>query len=384
MPKATPTVLLVDDDQGVREGLNRLLIRDGFAVLMAEDGPTALDRLKAPGVDLVILDLDMPGMSGLEVCSSFKATPIGVDTPVLFLTGSHMENAYDRAIEVGADDFLAKPVRWPELRLRVRALLRLGETLKSLRKGIATIQEQHQEIREGLAMKERLHAFLVHDLKNPISVIRLKAEMMMDMGGETARLDGWETIYHHAEHLMRLVTGWLDYKQADVAGIRPRLMETGLREFLNEVLGRNGLWMNVREIRGSVQVDAELGRVQLDRGLMDRVFTNLLDNAIKYAPPRSEILLEARVEAGRLRLKVSDQGPGIPEEMRETIFDLYAQLEATNARASARESRGMGLAFCRLAAEAHGGKVFAEERPGGGTSLVVDLPLSLARAESGE
>ena len=175
---------------------------------------------------------------------------------------------------------------------------------------------------------------------------------------------------------MKLVTGWMDFMRSEDVGLHPRLTKVDPLVFLEDLLQRHAVWFQVRHLKGAVKVQDGFSELSMDPTIMERVLGNLLENCIRYSPEGGEILVEARrIDGAQVRLEVSDRGPGIPAHLRHAIFDMYVQLEAASSQTSARESRGLGLAFCRLAAEAHGGKIWAEDNPAGGTRFVIEMPL---------
>jgi len=370
------TILVVDDDPLIREALRRQLRRAGYAMEAAESGSEALEYAKQSAADLAILDVRMPGLSGFETCRLLKAVEGWESVPVLVLTGGQEETDYQGALEAGADDFLTKPVLFQELVLRIHSLIRLKRLQTSLRDSVATIQAQQEVILRDKAMREKLEAFLLHDLRNPISSILLQAELELERTDrQPEATDAWGRILHHAERLKKLVAGWMDFMGTESVGLKLKRVKVDTRAFLEELVQRHSIWFQVRRLRGSVKVQEELAELSLDPAIMERVLGNLLENCIRYSPEGGEILLEARLGGEDVvHLELSDQGPGIPPLQRESIFDMYVQLEAASNQVSVRESRGLGLAFCRLAVEAHGGAIWAEDNPAGGTRFVIQVP----------
>lgn len=371
------TILVVDDDALIREALRRQLRRAGYSMEAAESGTKALAYAEQSAADLVILDLKMPGMSGFETCKRLKAMKGWENVPVLILTGDQDEADYEGALAAGADDFLTKPVLFQELMLRIHSLLRIRRFLADLRESVATIDAQREVILRDKAMREKLQAFLLHDLKNPISSILLQAELKVGASQEeTEEGIAWGRVLHQTERLMKLVTGWMDFKRSEEVGLHPRLTKVDTQAFLEDLLQRHAIWFQVRHLKASVKVQEGLSELSLDPTIMERVLGNLLENCIRYSPEGGDILIEARLaDDTRVRLEVSDRGLGIPLQQRQSIFDMYIQLEAASNQVSARESRGLGLAFCRMAAEAHGGEIWAEDNPAGGTRFVIEMPL---------
>jgi signal transduction histidine kinase len=367
------TILVVDDDRNVCAALSRQLTRAGYLPHCVADGPSALAFAAGGTADLVIMDLLMPGMTGLDACRSLRALPGWAEIPVLILTGTHDPETYAQALDCGADDFLTKPVRTEELLLRVKSLIRIRGLLADLRTSVATIGAQNEIILQNRAAQERLQAFLLHDLKNPIGGILLQAEMMVEQDGPA--LAPWKRILAGAEHLLSLVMSWMDHIKAEQTGIHPDLADVELQPFLQRILARHELWFKVR----SIQADLELGAPgithPMDPILMERVLTNLLDNCLRYSPDGGTLTLGARrLESGALLLHLSDQGPGVPLDLRERLFDIYTQLETSTSHSQNRLNRGLGLAYCRTAVDSHGGRIWVDDNPGGGSRFNIELP----------
>ena len=366
------TILVVDDDRNVCAALKRQLTQAGYFAHSVNDGASALEVAEAGGVDLVILDLLMPGMDGFETCRALRALPGWEGIPVLMLTGTQETALFAKAIESGADDFLTKPVLTEELLLRVQSLIRVRGLLASLSEGAATIQAQNDFIVKNREAREKLQAFLLHDLKNPIATILLQSELQLELEPGSAP---WAHTLSAAEHLLKLVASWMDHIGAEAQGVQPNLAAVGIRPFLEAILARHELWLRVRKLRGLILMDDDLLTHAMDPALMDRVLGNLLDNSLRFSPDGGTLSLSAaRTSAGGLRLEVMDQGPGVPPAMRERLFDPYAQMETLAATGRDHQNRGLGLTFCKIAVESHGGRIWVDEHAGGGSRFTIELP----------
>jgi signal transduction histidine kinase len=366
------TVLVVDDDLNVCAALQRQLTRAGYLVHCVHDGASALAVAPFGGVDLVILDLLMPGMNGFETCRALRAIPGWEEIPVLILTGTKETELFAQAIDSGADDFLTKPVLTDELLLRVQSLIRVRGLLAELREGAATIQAQNDLIVQVREAKEKLEAFLLHDLKNPIATILLQAELRLELEPDS---EPWALTLAHAEHLLKLVASWMDHIRGEAQGVQPDLVLVAIRPFLEGILARHELWLKVRNIRGLIDMEDDQLAHSMDPVLMGRVLGNLLDNSLRYSPDGGTLSLSAaRTAKGFLRLEVMDQGPGVPPEQRERLFDLYARLEPQTPSRGDHQNRGLGLAFCKIAVASHGGRIWVDNHPGGGGRFTIELP----------
>lgn len=374
------TILIVDDEAMVRGSLGRLLGRAGYSVRFAEDGKAALAAFETPGVDLVLLDLNMPGLSGFETCRRIRNLPTGTDVPILMLTGQVGEDVYREALASGADDFLNKPIQFPELLLRVASMLRLGSLLDTLRRSVGTLQIQCEALHTARKERDHINSFLLHDLKSPVSTILLQAEMMRetaDFGPEHRQ--AWDTVFEAAAHAKKLVAGWLDFSTWEALGFEINILPVAVPQLLRALQTHVEPWLQHKNLRFETLCDPSLSVVHLDEIAMIRVLRNILDNCVRHAPSGSTLTLSltSTSEQGP-RFQIQDQGAGVPPEARQAIFDLFTQLEAASSREPRHHHHGMGLAFCKLAVEAHGGHIWVEDAPGGGACFVIELPPSRA------
>ena len=248
--------------------------------------------------------------------------------------------------------------------------------ITELRAAHLELQRVNSSLQETQRLKDEISAFVVHDLKSPLTVIMGLADLMIGeerLQGED--LAGLRHIRDSASMIHRMVLDLLDIQLAADSALSPTLEGVDLGELLGEVSGAlapraasSGHRLEVRVGQGPIAVAA-------DRDLLRRVVQNLVDNCLKYAPAGT-ILLDAQApELGRATLRVSDEGPGVPPELRERIFDLYATVER-DQRMRHRDSRGLGLRFCRVAVEALGGRIWIEDNQPSGSRFCVELSMA--------
>lgn len=221
--------------------------------------------------------------------------------------------------------------------------------------------------------KEELTTLLVHDLKNPLAAI-LGHSALLQQEGMTAEdvKDSAESIFHSAERLKQMVLNLLDINRGEDGQLRPQLTLVNLNELAREVAQAMERQFADRRQRVEMRLAAD-GNVRADSELVRRLLTNLMDNASKYMPAEKTIRLEMESGPDAVVLGVADEGPGIPAGYEQRIFDKYVRLDRT-AETDAGTSRGLGLAFCRLAAEVHGGKIWVEPHRPQGSVFRVRLP----------
>lgn len=354
-----PFVLVVDDNEQNRELAKATLECEDFDVALAASGEVALASFAKRRPDCVLLDIRMPGMDGIETCRRLRALPGGEAVPILFLTASRDVDAFDAAQLAGGNDFLTKPVQPTELLLRVQTALRLRRLDASNAEYFELVRRQRDDLMRLQLQKERLSSFVVHDLKNPVSSIDLSAQLLQrdkKLPAETREVA--DAIRVEVALLMRMILNLLDITKGEEGELTTAIASIDLAALAGGVI--DGLQTRARAKQ--VNVTSQLGElttISADPDLLRRVLENLLDNALRYAPKGSTVLLSAKAVPGAVELRVADQGQGVPEELRETVFDRYVQLGA-GAHSAQRTGRGLGLTFCRLAVEAHGGQIHVE------------------------
>jgi two-component system, sensor histidine kinase and response regulator len=363
MQQATARILVVDDNVQNRALAQATLEDEGYSVILAETGEEGLRAVQRERPDCVLLDVRMPGTDGFAVCSRIRALPEGSDTPVVFLTALRDVDTFDQALRAGGDDFLTKPVRPTELVLRVQAALRLRRMNADLREHYDLVRRQRDDLMRLQLQKERLSAFVVHDLKNPVNTLDLHAQLLLRNSAlpESAR-ESVQQIREEARSLLRLILNLLDISKSETARLTPRPSRVDLETLTYDIAEGFALRARSGQLRFERQIDVP--HVQADPDLLRRVLENLVDNAIRHAPAASTLRLSTSPEPGGTLIRVADQGRGIAAQDREKVFEAFVQ-GSTRDTLAARTSRGLGLAFCRLAVEAHGGSISIEDgQPG--------------------
>ncbi|MCW5801722.1 MAG: hybrid sensor histidine kinase/response regulator [Deltaproteobacteria bacterium] len=347
----TEHVLVVDDSPQNRMVAVGHLEVAGYRVTSVASGEEALAALALERPDLVLLDVVMPGIGGYETCRRIRATPELADLPVLFLTALGDRGTTQPAIDAGADDLLAKPFNHAELLLRIRALIRLRKQQRQL-------AHQHEQLR-------RIGQMIVHDLRGPTGAILLNAELLVDDPDLTGVCrEAAHDIAVAAQGLERTIRSLLDLSSAEDVGLEANLEELDVAALAADVVTALRAAGRAREIALAVDVGAGASSLVADRELVRRLLENLVHNALKHAPPRTEVRIAAHRDGDDTVLQVLDEGPGVPAGDRERIFDRYVS----------RGSYGLGLAFCRMVAQVHGGRIWVEGRTPTGAAFCVRIP----------
>ncbi|MEO7148796.1 MAG: hybrid sensor histidine kinase/response regulator [Rhodanobacteraceae bacterium] len=354
-------VLVVDDQPRNIQLVGSILSEAGYEVMPALSGEQAFARMRAQCPDLVLLDMMMPGMDGFEVCKHIRRDALCSQVPVIFLTAAGEREFLVRAFESGAVDYLTKPVDATELLLRVRTHLEL----KLARDAVERVSGEREEVTSILA----------HDLKNPLTSIRFGVDMLTDVENvppPARRTQILLSIREDANRMIELIARFLD-RRAD-SELTTRLHPSPLRLDHVARLTAQNLLMAAQGKR----IELVLEQVRAATALADpegvgKVVENLVSNAVKFSPPGSAVDIDVHSDAsGFARLSVLDRGPGISEADREKLFQKYVRL---SARPTGEESStGLGLAIAKQLAEQMGGRLWYEDRAGGGACFCLELP----------
>jgi two-component system, sensor histidine kinase and response regulator len=362
--QAPASVLVVDDTVDNLRLLAGVLGQMGHVVRPVTSGLQALVAARHSAPDLILLDVSMPEMDGYEVCARLKADPQLKDIPVIFLTALSDIADKVKAFEVGGVDYITKPFHLEEVQARVRTHLALRRANVQLSLSYSQLQRLEQ-------LREDLVHMVVHDMRTPLTVLAGHLEFL-NSGGETLSPEGaadLQAAMQGARVVARMANDLLDVSRLEEGKLMLKLAEHDL----------GGLAEKVRSsLRGfergrTIELQVESGAVAAcDSGLVERVLENLVNNAIKHTPSGSAITISVASRAQRLRVTVSDQGPGVPVEARQKIFEKFG---VVSARTHDRyHSAGIGLAFCKLAVEAHGGAIGVESREPQGSTFWFELP----------
>ena len=375
-----PLILVADDVEANVELLVDQLETLGFHTVVARDGPSALASCLERRPDLVILDVSMPAGdlgvpdrgAGFEVCRRLKRDARTARIPVIFVTALGDTADRVKAIEAGGDDFLTKPHHRLVLNARVRALLKLKGATDALEEGLKRLREL-QKVRDDL-MK-----MIVHDLKTPLTSVLATLEMARDgdFGALTPpQARALSDAEGKAEDLLALIEDLLEVARIEEQTITLQPEPIAPAALLAEIVYDWGLRFKQEGATATVDVADDAPVFRADKVLLKRVLSNLVQNALTHTAGPVHLALEARADANGILFTVADDGPGIPSEYQEIIFRKFERVRAANAPRV--RSSGLGLTFCRLAVESHGGRIWVKSVEGDGSTFYVQLPITPA------
>ena len=374
-PVSSPgRVLVVDDVATLRLILQQHVRQLGHDAFGAADGRQALDLLRESRFDLVLLDVMMPEMDGYTVLLTMRADPALRDIPVLVVSGVDDLESVVRCIEAGAEDYLHKPVNQVLLAARVRTCLEK----KRLRDQEARLHEElranYERLKQLEQLRDSLTQMVVHDLRAPLTSLLTGLYTLETLGElNLEQQEFYDYAVTGGESLLGMINDLLDISKMEDGSLR-LLRSNPVPEVLIERAAQQVRHL-VREQNLTLHLDlpARLPLISADEEMLRRVLVNLLANAVKFTRPGGRVTVSARETEGWLEIAVADTGEGIPREAFGLIFEKFGQVDSR--RAGRRNSTGLGLAFCKLAVEAHGGHIGVESELGAGSTFTVQLPI---------
>lgn len=365
---ATENRILVVDDTPVNiQSLTAILKAEGYQISVATNGKQALEVLNRICPDLILLDVMMPEMDGFETCRRLKADENLSEIPVIFLTAKTETADIVQGFELGAVDYVAKPFNTHELLARVHTHLALLLQKRQLK-------ENYERLSELERLRDNLVHMVVHDLRSPLLGLSGCLQMLqMDLGEklEPEQAEDLDSALTAAQRLSEMVTSLLDVSRLEAGEMPLHKQVCDLRPVISAAIESLGGLTKGRQV--IFESPEEAVTLCCDADVATRVVANLLGNALKFTPASGEVRITTAVEANLVKTSVIDTGPGIPPEYRELIFEKFGQVDA---REEGRKfSTGLGLTFCKLAVEAHGGVIGIDSVVGQGSTFWFTLPV---------
>lgn len=393
MSKQKITFLLVDDLPANLIALEGLLRRDGLELVKAQSGPEALELLLAHEISLAFLDVQMPGMSGFELAEAMRGTSRTRHVPIIFLTaGAVDQQRRFEGYEMGAVDFLFKPLephilqskasvffelarQRNELRDTARKNAELVEALQQAQRQLQqyserlekTVDERTAKLRETIGELEHFSYTITHDMRAPLRAMSGLSDLLRQEYSSNLDEVGWDylrRISDSASRMDHLITDALNYSKA----VRNELTLEPIdpRPLLREIVES---YPQFHPSVATIEIAENFHSVLGNRAALTQVFSNLLDNAVKFAQPgalpRVRVFDEER--NGVVRIWIEDEGIGIPDDQLKRVFQMFYRIDQT------AEGTGVGLALVHKVIDRMRGKVGVESEVGKGSRFWIEL-----------
>lgn len=358
------SILIVDDDPNAFDVIEAHLYREGYDLFYAASGEDALNRLDSIEPDVILLDVMMPKLNGIEVCRTIKSDSHWKHVPVIIVTALNSKEDLARSLNAGADDFITKPVSGIELRARVRSMLR--------------IKQQYDALEATLRMREDLSNMIVHDLRNPLTNILLCSDLLLQSSANRKDLQRLQIISDSSRELNSMINNLLMLAKMESGKMVLNQASVDLNELIADVTFQFQEIAKHRKVELTTKLPEQQKSLFIDLNLFHRVLENLISNAIKFSPPDSLVIVTATYHNNSIssdfpdakaEFQIIDSGPGVSEERKHHIFDKYEVGDLM----SGVSQIGLGLTFCKMVIEAHNGRIFVTDNHPQGSIFTVVL-----------
>jgi signal transduction histidine kinase len=388
--KDQPTILYIEDNTDNQRLVKRIMEARGYDVLLSETGPDGIAQALEGAPSLILVDINIPGLDGYETTTRLRGMDHLHATPIVALTADSRIGTRERSLVAGCDGYITKPIdprRLPDqleefMNGKREALPQAVETtmlreynqklVERLERQVRELSAANAELQEADRLKSQFLATLSHELRTPLTSIMGYLELF---GRRTlgpmneVQSEAISVMARNAETLTRHVNNLLYFQEVRSTQIKrgPIALHDLLRRVLVDYQKR------VREAAVELQLEIHPTTTFLGDSLaLEQAFRGLIDNAIKFTPPRGRVRVVLTDEPSRVLLRVEDVGIGIPTDHQEKIFLPFYQVDASLARQ--HPGAGMGLAIVKHVAEAHGGQVMVRSAPGQGSTFTLVLP----------
>ena len=375
-----PRILIVDDEEKNIKLLKGILLSQNYKFYEALNGQEAIELVHDISPHLILLDVMMPGISGFEVCQKLKQDEKTRSIPIIMVTALNEKDHRLKAMELGADDFLSKPVDNTEVVVRVKSLIRIKSYHDEISNNYKEIASKNEKLLELEKLKDGLFHMIVHDLRNPLWAVYGNLDLMLlDKHNLTQNQSKHlETCIGCCQELKEMIDSLLDIYKMEEGQMKLNMEKTDLEGLIDESIKPFLIKVEEKRIAFSYDCTDRNLSIQVDRRIVKRVLANLINNAIRHTRPGGEIKIEAGhyQNNGNLHVEVKDTGNGIEPDFHQKIFDKFEQVKLQKSGIPVGAS-GLGLSFCKLAVESHGGKIWVEsEGEGKGASFQFTIPIS--------
>jgi signal transduction histidine kinase len=379
-------ILLVDDEPRNLDALEAILAGPAYRLIRATGSDEALQALLAHDVAAIVLDIQMPGVSGVELAQIIKGTKKFREVPILFLTAHLMEDQDVIAgYGAGAVDYLTKPANpqilrhkiavFAELFRKTRALAELNATLESrVQERTAELERSEAALRAADKQKDVFLATLAHELRNPLAPLRMGVDLLLHGGSPESNARTLQVMNRQLDHMVRLIDDLLDVARISGGKLELKKAKVDVADTVQGVLETWRLFFNQRGQSVTARLDGAIF-ASADPTRLAQIIGNLLHNAAKFSPDGASVRVDLTRENGQAVIRVTDAGIGIVPGQLSRVFDMFARVDHPSAATTSSASGlGIGLALSRRLAEMHDGALTVESA-GVGQGSVFSLSL---------
>lgn len=356
MDTSKPNILVVDDEMGPRESL-KMILNPYYNVHTADRGTEALEMLKKLPVDLVTLDLKMPGFSGINVLEKVKQHD--PDIEAIIITGYGSLDTAIEGLRLGAFDYISKPFD-------------VNHILSLVRRGL----ERRNAKARLRQVKSDFLSNISHELRTPLSVVvgfvyLLLNQVIGRLTDEQQKV--LETVYRNSEELLELIDNVLWMTSLNAGDANATLEKFDPRDIINDTVKRHEKAIREKNLKIDIQISDRDVSLISDRAKVERIFQNVFNNAVKFTNEGEiKIKVEPRSDKPGVDLEIIDTGIGIEESKLDSIFEPFHQTDSSTQRAYS--GLGLGLTVARRMADLIGGTVSVNSKPGVGTRVMLRFP----------
>lgn len=375
-------VLVVDDERDIRDFLFKALTRiAGFQVMVAENGEEALKKIEKEKFDLVLTDLKMPSVDGLQLITEISRSK--PETLTVLMTGHGTIDSAIEAMKQGASDYLTKPLNLDETLLRLKKVLEEKQRFVRLKDYAEQLEKANQELKKIDAMKSEFVSVASHELRTPLAAIKNAIQLILS--GKTGEINENQAKFlsmaeRNINRLTNILNDLLNLSRIESGRIELKLEQVSLKSIIEPTVASLKPQADGKSITIEAELPDDLPSVYVDKDKIEQILVNLIGNAIKFTPEKGHIRVMANPfteerDGGlsrKIAVSVRDSGVGIPSEHLNSIFEKFFQVEGSLHRSAG--GTGLGLAITRGLVEAHHGKIWVESEVGKGSIFTFTLP----------
>lgn len=351
------SLLIVDDNQMNRELMSVQLGRLGYSITIAENGQQALDLTEKTPFDMILLDIMMPGINGIEVLSELRKKHSLLNLPIIMVTADDGQERIIDAMQKGANDYLIKPLNIPVTVARIKTQL----TLKDMS-----------------SLKDEFVRFASHDLKKPLIVSLDILSVLKEQSNEGEpitkdTLELFDLLQKTGENMQNVIEGFLNTENLDSGISELNLNRIGINSIVSKSVLANQDYANQKNVELVDELNTNLPEIEVDEFRISQVLDNLIGNAMKFSPPETKTIVRTHSDNKYIYAEICDSGPGLTDQDLDNLFTKKGIL--SNKPTGNESSTGIGLLISKQLIDQHRGKIGARNNPNKGATFWFGIPI---------